>query len=265
LAVRVAQPAVRDRIASALRSVEKAEEARIIYACESGSRAWGFASADSDYDVRFIYVHSPDWYLSIDDGRDVCEHVDGTLDLSGWDIRKALRLLRKSNPPLLEWLRSPVVYMEEPVTVGRIRELASAYFSPRSCLHHYLHMAEGNYREYLRGSQVRIKKYFYVLRPILACMWIEDTNTAPPMEFERLLKAQTLARPLASEISSLLQRKKSGDEMDIGPRIAAISEFIETSLARFEISAKHTAERDMPDTAVLNELFRDSLEKTNQS
>lgn len=253
------EPAVRKEIVGRLRSVEEAEDIRVIYACESGSRAWGFASADSDYDVRFIYVHQANWYLSIDDAKDVVEHTDGLLDLSGWDIRKALRLLRRSNPPLLEWLRSPIVYLEEPVIVGRIRDLASEFFSPRSCLHHYLHMAEGNYREYLRGTEVKTKKYFYVLRPILACMWIEDRNTTPPMEFERLVEAQGLDKPLASEIDCLLRGKKAGEEMDTGPRIAVINEFVEASLARFESSVKHIASAVTPDTGVLNSLFRELL------
>ena len=93
--------------------VEATENVTIFYACESGSRAWGFPSADSDYDVRFIYLRKPDWYLSIDveDKRDVIERpINDELDISGWDLRKALKLLWKSNPPLLEWLVSPIVY-----------------------------------------------------------------------------------------------------------------------------------------------------------
>lgn len=253
------KPVVQDKIERALSSIEDSETIRILYACESGSRAWGFESADSDYDVRFIYMHAPEWYLSIDDGRDVSEHVDGLLDLSGWDIRKALRLLRKSNPPLLEWLRSPVVYREELSVVPEIRKLASEFFSPKACLHHYLHMAEGNFREYLRGTEVKTKKYFYVLRPVLACLWIEENGSTPPMEFEHLVRAQTLDGQLAAEIDMLLRRKKSGDEMDVGPRIEVIDDFIDASLARLQNVATDLATCQVPDTGTLDALFRDSL------
>lgn len=252
-------PATRDRIVARLRSVEEAEDIRVIYACESGSRAWGFASSDSDYDVRFIFAHTREWYLSIDNGRDVSEHDDGLLDVSGWDLRKAFRLLRKSNPPLLEWLRSPIVYMEEPTVTARIRDMVPSFFSPRSCLHHYLHMAESNYREYLRGSVVKVKKYFYVLRPILACMWIHADNTAPPMEFEQLLRSQPLDSELAAEIDRLLARKRAGIEMDTEPRIDIINEFIEAGLSRFGRIARATANQPVPETRVLDELFRETI------
>src|SRR4051794_14574214 len=105
---------VSQRVSAALLAVEHEKDVRVLYACESGSRAWGFASRDSDYDVPFLYVHERDWYLSVDDRRDVLEYpLRDELDVSGWELRKALRLLRKSNPPLLEWLNSPMVYRDD--------------------------------------------------------------------------------------------------------------------------------------------------------
>src|ERR1043166_5445755 len=147
----------------ALTDIEQTEAVRVLYAVESGSRAWGFESTDSDYDVRFLYVRPRDWYLSIDveTKRDTIEKpITDDLDVSGWDLRKALKLFRKSNPPLLEWLQSPIVYLERFSTAVRLRELTKEYFSPKSCLHHYLHMAEGNFRQYLQTEIVRLKKYF---------------------------------------------------------------------------------------------------------
>ena len=153
---------IKQEIESKLRHLEQEEKVCIFYACESGSRAWGFPSADSDYDVRFLYIHHKNWYLSIDDKRDVIELKNSDLiDISGWDIRKALKLLRKSNPPLLEWLQSPIVYQQRLDIVEKIRKLIPEYYSSKSCLYHYLHMAEGNFREYLKGEIVWIKKYFY--------------------------------------------------------------------------------------------------------
>lgn len=94
---------------------------QILYAVESGSRAWGFASVNSDWDVRYIYVHRPEWYLHIDDKKDNQEEIlPNDIDLAGWELRKALRLFRKSNPPMLEWLDSPIVYREQFTTAERL-------------------------------------------------------------------------------------------------------------------------------------------------
>lgn len=161
---------IKREIQARLQHIEREENVCIFYACESGSSAWGFPSEDSDYDVRFMYMHSKDWYLSIDERRDVIERpINDMIDLSGWDIRKALRLFGKSNPPLLEWLNSPIIYQQRLDIVNKIKALVPEYYSSKSCLCHYLHMAEGNFREYLKGQMVLVKKYFYVLRPILAC------------------------------------------------------------------------------------------------
>jgi predicted nucleotidyltransferase len=119
--------AMRATILDCLRGVEAEHGVHILYACESGSRGWGFASPDSDYDVRFVYVHRLDWYLTVDPGRDVIEKpISGELDVSGWDLRKALKLLHGSNPVLHEWLRSPIVYRQDETWAPRLRALADA-------------------------------------------------------------------------------------------------------------------------------------------
>ena len=125
-----------------LAEIEARETVRIVYACESGSRAWGFPSSDSDYDVRFIYLHPLEWYLSIEDKRDVIgDPITGQLDVNGWDLRKTLQLFRKSNPPLFEWLNSPIVYLEKYSVASRLRSLLAVYYSSRTCAYHYLQMA----------------------------------------------------------------------------------------------------------------------------
>jgi predicted nucleotidyltransferase len=149
---------IKQEINSKLLQLEQEEEIHIFYACESGSRAWGFPFSDSDYDVRFLYIHPSNWYLSIDNKRDVLERkINDLIDISGWDIRKALKLLRKSNPPLLEWLNSPIVYRQRPNIVEKIRILMPEFYSPKSRLYHYLHMADGNFREYLKSEIVWVK------------------------------------------------------------------------------------------------------------
>jgi predicted nucleotidyltransferase len=222
------------KVISFLGSIEEKKDVRVLFACESGSRAWGFPSADSDYDVRFIYLQPVNRYLSLRKPRDVIEiTADGKLDVSGWDLQKALLLLRKSNPPLLEWLGSPTVYLEEYAVAGQMRELAGRYYSATASAYHYLHMARGNYREYLKGERVWLKKYFYVLRPILAVKWIEQGLGIVPTEFDVLVDSLVTDGLLKKEINALIEAKRNGAELDDGPQIAPINRFLEQELNRF--------------------------------
>jgi hypothetical protein len=249
-------PLVVRTVQETLLNLESDRQLRVLYACESGSRAWGFASQDSDYDVRFLYVHERDWYLSVDDKRDVVElPISGDLDVSGWDLRKALRLLRKSNPALLEWLRSPHVYWSDPVFVERFRVLAEEFYSPRKCFVHYLHMAFGNYRDYLRGRDtVSLKKYLYVLRPLLACRWIERHLTMPPVVFQDLVDQMLEDKEVSEAVAELLARKASGVELAMGPKVEALSRFVEEELVRLDAADQPT---DLAgNVEELNEFFR---------
>lgn len=245
-----------------LDAVESERDVRIVFACESGSRAWGFASTDSDYDVRFIYLHRTDWYLSVDvnDQSDVIETpIEDVWDVNGWDLRKALQLLRKSNPPLLEWLQSPIVYREIGGTGAAIRALIPEYHSPVGAMYHYLSMAQKNYRGYLQGEAVRRKKYFYVLRPLLACQWLEAGRGAVPMEFQSLLQASKLDGAVLGAIEELLIEKRGGTESDLGPRIPELNSMIEAELARFEKAGFATRRAPITDFGNLNMTFRNAL------
>ncbi len=250
---------MQETIHARLFELEAHEGVKVLYACESGSRAWGFPSADRDFDVRFVYSHPVEWYLSIEDKRDVIERpVQEQIDLSGWDLRKALQLFRKSNPPLMEWLGSPIVYLEQSTVAVQLRKLASAYYSPAACAYHYLHMAQGNFRDYLKGERVWIKKYFYVLRPLLAVNWIERGLGVVPTEFDALANGLPLDSPLKAEIDKLLEAKRAGAELDYGPRIAPISGFIEDELSRLEGMTfgydKHAAPVEQLDALFLSAL-----------
>lgn len=251
---------MKQHILEALRHLEVQHNIRILYAVESGSRAWGFASTDSDWDVRFIYIHRPEWYVSIDEQKDsITQMLPQDLDVSGWEIRKALRLFRKSNPPLLEWMRSPLVYLEQGDFTSKLRLLEQQYFNPKSCLYHYFQMAKGNFREYLKDDFVKTKKYFYVLRPVLACQWIEQNNSVPPMEFQTLLDSQIEDTALKVSIEELLVRKRSGIELGIEPKIQGINDFLEAQIQHFEEYISHFNHIVQPETAQLNQLFRDTL------
>ncbi|ETT72054.1 nucleotidyltransferase [Paenibacillus sp. FSL R7-277] len=247
-----------------LKQIEQEEQVTILYACESGSRAWGFPSQDSDYDVRFIYVHRPEWYLSIWDARDVIERpINNMLDFSGWDLRKALKLFHKSNPPLLEWLQSPIQYAEKFSVAEQLRGISPYTFSPKACMYHYLNMAKGNYRDYLQGEQVKIKKYFYVLRPVLACEWIHRYGEMPPMAFDVLVdRLIPQDGELWQVVQHLLARKKSGEELDLEPRLSVINEYLEEQLQGLEKTAAAylSAKTDNRDRE-LDALFREALQE----
>jgi uncharacterized protein len=254
-------PLITDRIQTELTRIEAEHGVSIFYACESGSRAWGFESQDSDYDVRFLYLHRTEWYLTIADKRDVIEvPIDDELDISGWGIRKALALLRKSNPPFLEWMQSPVVYKDNPAVSDLIRAAMPAYYSPKSCLYHYLHMAQGNFREYLKNDEVWVKKYLYVLRPVLACLWIEADRGLVPTEFGKLVDGIVHDSVLRQDIQALLERKRQGKEIDRGPKIPSISAFIEEQLER--LTGDHARPAATRDPAQLDVVFRKALVET---
>jgi uncharacterized protein len=263
--------AMKEHIMQVIKQIEIDHEINILFACESGSRAWGFPSKDSDYDVRFIYIHKPDWYLSIDQKRDVIEipkrdhlsiPVHELLDVSGWELTKALRLFRKSNPPLLEWLRSSIIYYQSNSTIEKMNVIANQIFAPSSCVYHYLNMAKGNYRDYLQGQKVKIKKYFYVLRPILAAKWIEKYNDIPPIEFHQLIEDIIPSGELKNQILSLLNRKMAGEELALEPRINVINQFIEEEMKSLEEYAKGLETKVFDPTAQLDQLFRETLEET---
>ena len=249
-------------IQAELDRIEAEENLKILYACESGSRAWGFESQDSDYDVRFFYIRPPAWYLSIQKRRDVIEQMleNRLLDLVGWDLPKTLELFRKSNPPLYEKLRSPIVYRETGSFLSRISDLIPQYFSPKACLHHYHHMAQGNFQKYVQGRDIIGKRYFYILRPVLACLWIEQDRGPVPMEFEVLIKDLITDHSLLEAIDKLLTMKRAGMEMDSVPQIPVITDFLRKQIERLATVDAQLA--NSKDPAQLDELFHDLLRET---
>jgi predicted nucleotidyltransferase len=227
---------VRAEVLATLERIEAQHDVRVLFACESGSRGWGFASPDSDYDVRFVYVHRPEWYLRVQPQRDVIElPINDELDVSGWELRKALQLLHGSNPTLFEWLDSPIVYREDVAATASLRALAPDFYSARKGRWHYLAMARNNFNGHLQGDTVRLKKYLYVLRPLLAARWIDSGRGVPPMRFAELVDGLVDAAALRAEINALLRLKMTAGEAECGPRFARIHAFVEQELARDEL------------------------------
>ncbi len=224
---------MKDIIIQKLNEIEEKENVKIILAVESGSRAWGFHSADSDYDIRFIYLRNIEFYLKLEKTRDVIEwQLDKTLDINGWDLKKALCLLYKSNPTFFEWANFPIIYKTSEQW-EKIKEKVNDYFSVRPGFWHYLSMAKRNYRLYLKTDMVKFKKYFYVLRPILACKWIIQKETPPPMEFEILVDT-LLDNELKSVVFELIEKKRNSNETELIPKINVINEYIEKQFTTLE-------------------------------
>lgn len=251
---------MRKKIKEQLRRIEDAENIKILLAVESGSRALGFASPDSDYDVRFVYIRSLEDYLRLDAIRDVIElPIDDVLDINGWDLQKTLRLLHKSNPTLFEWFSSPIVYKKTEFS-DKFCDLMTHYFSSKKTLYHYVSMAEGNYREYLKGDLVKAKKYFYALRPVLACQWILDRGTPPPILFSELLKTE-LPVELIDVVNQLLELKMNSPEIKLIKRISEINEYLDESIPRIKSAVRLLDDSYTPDWSELNQLFLRELMK----
>ncbi|GAB2792892.1 hypothetical protein HNQ93_003670 [Hymenobacter luteus] len=203
--------AMHTRIQHALQEVEATHGVRVLYACESGSRAWGFPSPDSDYDVRFIYCHPTSWYLTLEEASDTLNFpVDALLDLGGWELRKALKLLRNSNSALFEWVQSPIVYREALDFRAQLQPKLPRAFNLRAGLHHYLGLVRRGLETDFTAPEVRLKRLFYALRAGLAARWIRQRQTVPPMQLAELLAV--LPPSLHEEVAHLLIEKAHAAE-----------------------------------------------------
>jgi len=250
---------VRETILERLRAVERREGVRILFAIESGSRAWGFPSPDSDYDVRFVYARPVHWYLSTRPARDIIElPIDDPYDINGWDIRKALGLIIKPNPVLLEWLSSPIRYIWNETVCGRLIDLSQRTAHGPACLQHYRRLGKRQWATYMEGKeQVNLKKYLYVVRPAMAVRWARLHPTIiPPMNFQQLSAGVDLPSDLTAELDRLLMLKSQAKETGDGPRFAIIDAFIEQELAWAEQAAQKTKEPGPDPRSAADELFR---------
>lgn len=241
---------MREKILSKLREIEEKENVKIILAVESGSRAWGFDSKDSDYDVRFIYVRKLDDYLRLDDVRDVIEwQLDDVYDINGWDLKKALILLHKSNPTLFEWAHSPIIYKKSEEW-KLVEDILLEYYNPKKCLYHYLNTARKTYSN--MKEQVKLKRYFYVLRSLFCCKYIVDNKAIPPVLFEELNYDG-----LDNIVNDLLERKRNSDETLVIDRIPLLDQYIEMSINNYENVHLESKKKDYKK---LNEVFLKIIE-----
>ena len=198
-------------IAARLSAFASEAGVRILYACESGSRAWGFPSEDSDYDVRFLYVYPRAEYFSIDSPPDVLNHLDGDWDFAGWELGKALRLMRKSNMVIREYLVSPIVYVDNPILIDELREAQAWSFRPKAGVYHYLSMARKAAEDLRNSKEIKAKKLLYALRCTLAAQWIVQYGTMPPIEMAPLAEA-ALAPEMKGWLQELIASKAEAGE-----------------------------------------------------
>lgn len=254
---------MKETILETLRTIEQQHNIKILYAVESGSRAWGFASPDSDYDVRYIYVRTVEDYLRVNSQKDTIEGpLDDVLDFSGWDIRKMLELLRRTNPSLMEWAQSPIVYLTTPEWEALAKAIPE-FFDPRSNMHHYLSMILSNWNKHMQDDLVKLKRYLYVLRPLLCCRWLERFGTVPPVLFDKLREA-VLPPEMESVVDDLLQRKMAAEEAEKVPHIPELDSFIRQEIPRLKQLRDEMPHRDTFGYEQVNELFRQVLRQVWQ-
>ena len=205
-------PAVFQEVKTHLTQIEKEHNVVILQAIESGSRAWGFPSPDSDYDVRFIYVHPKDWYLQLSEERDVIElPINDELDIAGWDLRKALNLANKGNAVIQEWMISPIVYQQSSLYTP-LSTLISKAFNPTAVFHHYRAMAKKAYQDIEQSEQKKLKRFFYFARATLSAQWVVEKQTMPSIIFHDLLGNLVNDQQVKQELDLLIQKKSEESE-----------------------------------------------------
>lgn len=247
---------MKEIILSKLKEIEKKENVKIIYAVESGSRAWGFESQDSDYDVRFIYVRKIEDYLSLFPKKDTINwELNDIYDINGWDLQKALKLLYCSNPTLYEWKNSPIVYLSTPEW-EMMNKAFQYYFQIHKTLYHYYHMSLTTYQR-----DKTLKRYLYTLRSILSCLWIIEKETPPPIELETLIQEQ-LSGEFKTYLMSLITLKKDKKEKDSFSESLKLNRYIEQQL--HFIQSYLSNQKQSLNPYLLNQTFLDILNAISQ-
>lgn len=193
--------------------------------------------------------------MNLRDHKDFIDwELNELLDINGWDIKKALKHFHKSNAVLFEWSNSPVVYYTTDEWKKLYEEVASKYFSCKSSMYHYYGTANKNYHEYLKEDTVKYKKYFYVLRPIMACKWIEEKKCPPPVLFNDLINS-VLEEGMKAEVADLLAKKVKMSEFDKAPKIEKINQYIEEKLAYYKELLRTMPDDRSPDWEPLDQAF----------
>ena len=246
-----------DKIIQTLKELERREDCKILFAAESGSRAWGFASPDSDYDIRVIYVKPEAWYWDITEKKadTFAAMLPDDLDVSAWELRKTLQLFSKCNPSLNEWLGSPIIYYAEEAFFAEMKRLLPRYFNPIRAGHHYLALAENSWTTLNENKEITLKKLFYALRGLFCAMWSAKFKTMPPTESDKLLIPELMPDEILQLIPELKKQKQQVNEKAVMP--------LPGKLYKFYIEQKEQTLQQLagikyqhPDNSELNQLLQ---------
>ena len=253
-----------EKIIQYLDEIEKEKEIKILLACETGSRAWGFPSPDSDFDIRIIYIHKKDWYLSLSEKKDSIELMleNNDIDVTGWDLRKSLRLLQKSNAPLLERIQSPILYKSDNDFLVEINELANSQYSRIATIHHYLSMAKKFTEELKEKKDYKLKKFFYALRSATACKWILEREEIPPIEFHKMITELNIENNLSNRIAELIELKATISESYLHKGEHELLTFIENCISDAD-ERRNSLPSSKGDVTELNSFFLKMLSRND--
>jgi uncharacterized protein len=235
-----------------LEQIGKAKSIKILYSCETGSRAWGFPSPDSDYDIRFLYMHEMDWYLSLNKRKDTIEHMEGDLDITGWDLKKSLGLLKKSNAPLIERFQSPIEYYADPGFKDKFKRLVEVYYSPTAVFFHHYSLATKFWDDLKDKDEFKLKNFFYLVRSLLSCNWIIQDKSVLPMHIEGLM--QYAGEDIRSRLRALIHLKAGVGEKYLHRNDIVLTEWVEESFQIAE-NSKQDLGVNKTDMSMLNEFF----------
>jgi len=235
-----------------LDEIEAKRKVKILYACETGSKAWGFPSPDSDYDVRFIYMHERDWYLSLGDRKDTIEHMDGDLDVTGWDLKKSLILLNKSNVSLIERFQSPIEYYSVEGVKKDFKKLIETYYSPIAVFFHHYSLANKFWEEIKEERTYKLKSWFYLIRSLLSCNWIVNDKSVLPMHIEGLMKYSP--EDANVELRKLIQLKSTVGEKYLHKKDSQLNDWIAGLFSMLE-TKKNGLSVNQENMTILNDFF----------
>jgi len=252
---------IKATIIDKLHKTEELYQVKIPLAIESGSRGWGFAATNADYDCRFIYVHKKDWYLSVLDKPDFIEYpVDGVYDIKGYDLTRALKHIIKPQAVMHEYLTSNVIYIRDQATVAKLQALATDFFNPIPISYHYLGLAKRTFNEIMATETAKIKKYFYVLRPIANLNFVRQYNRMPHMEYQCTLAELDLSSEITSAIQELTALKMSLKEHDFIPQFQPLIAYFRAEIAKFDSCINDMTHIKNRNYAAVDEAFRSIIE-----
>jgi uncharacterized protein len=241
-----------NNISHLVTEIERRNNIKILYACETGSRAWGFPSPDSDFDIRLLYMHERDWYLSLSVKKDTVEIMDGDLDITGWDLKKSLTLLKKSNAPLIERFNSPIEYFSVPSFKADFKNLITSYYSPIAVFIHHYSLATKFWQELKDKEEIKLKSYFYLIRSLLSCNWIVKDDAVLPMHIEGLMNY--VDEEYKEKLRTLIALKASVGETYLHKSDRNLNEWIMSLFNYIEARKKKLATNN-GNMELLNEFF----------